>query len=162
MDFITQNSKIIITLSFLVIGLILLLFSIYYYLKAKKSVNWPTTEGTILTSNVLKETSNTSDNNRSTLYKAEICYSYNVMAQKYLSDKISFMPTYSTTSSKLAYVETTKYPVNTKVFIYYNPANPKEAVIEPGVKNSHIIFLLFSTLIFTIPTIMLLYFMTTK
>ncbi|MCJ7447207.1 MAG: DUF3592 domain-containing protein [Bacteroidales bacterium] len=78
MESITANPKLLVALLFSFIGFILSIIGILNYRKAKNSICWPTAIGTILTSDVKKETSSSSNNGTVTTYKPEICYSYKV------------------------------------------------------------------------------------
>lgn len=50
-----------------------------------------------------------------------------------------------------------KYPVDAKVKVYYNPAKFDEAILDPGVQGVHIFMLFIGFLIFTAPLIGLFY-----
>jgi hypothetical protein len=143
MESIIANPKLLVTLLFSFIGLILSIIGILNYLKAKNSITWPTAVGTILTSDVKKETSSSSNNGTVTTYKPEICYSYKVEGIEYISNRIRPLFNYSSSSSTKAFTLTRKYPVNSQITIYYNPKKPKVSVIEPGLKADNIVFLLF-------------------
>lgn len=140
MDFIAEHSKLIISIVSSLIGLGIFSVSMYYSLKAKASANWHTIEGVVLNSEVVKEKSG-SGSESSVLYRADVCYTYEILNEKFVSSKISFMPKFSTTSSSSAYKKTINYPSGSKVCVYYNPTNPEEAVLEPGVKTEHILLL---------------------
>lgn len=59
-----------------------------------------------------------------------IVYEYNVKRVKFISTRISYRggnPTKETLD---------KYPEGLSVQVYYNPHNPKEAVLEPGLKST--------------------------
>jgi hypothetical protein len=162
MDFINEYYKLIISIGCSTIGLGILLYSRQFYVKGRESLNWQITDGTILTSDVIKEMNNSGDHNYSMLYRAEVCYSYKILNEKFVSNKISFMPNFSTSSSKLAYKRTLKYAANSKVQVYYNPTNPEEAVLEPGVKTEHIVFLSITSSVFLTALGFVIYFLFNK
>jgi hypothetical protein len=71
MEGITASPKLLVALIFSFTGLILSIIGILNYLKAKNSITWPTAVGTILTTDVKKETSSSSNNGTVTTYKPE-------------------------------------------------------------------------------------------
>jgi hypothetical protein len=146
---IIHNPELFMPLIVSFFGFILLLIGIYYYRKAKQTLNWYTTIGTIINSRVKTN----QDSEHGTTYESEISYSFTVESQSYVSNKIIAFMNYGTSFRKSADNITNKYPVNTKVNIYYNPSKTKESVIEPGVKTANIIFMIIGFLIFIVPLI---------
>lgn len=98
--------------------------------KAKQSSSWPTTEGEIAHSAVLFQT-DTSNTGSASTYKADIVYRYKVHGRSYSSSKIAFLDL-ATSSTNRAQNLVDRYPDNSTVQVYYNPANPAESVLEPG------------------------------
>jgi hypothetical protein len=159
MDFINEHLKLIISFGSMAIGLVIFLYSIYYFVKAGNTKYWRVTEGIILTSDVVKEKDNSEKHGYSWMYKAEICYSYAILKEKFVSNKICFLLNFSSSSSRLAYERTIKYPPGTSVEVYYNPVNPGEAILEPGVKDDHIVFLVLSGVVFLAASGFVIYFL---
>ncbi|RUL74560.1 DUF3592 domain-containing protein [Dyella choica] len=132
------------SLVFIFIGVGIISFGKNTAAKAKQSLSWPSTEGEIAHSAVLYQTdtsndqgdafdtqTDTSNTIRATsTYKADIVYRYKVRGKSYSSSKISFMDFASTNNRAQSVVN--RYPDNSTVQVYYNPANPADAVLEPG------------------------------
>jgi hypothetical protein len=166
MDTFVSNFKLIVPLAFSLIGLIFTVIGLILYKKAKRTSNWQATYGTILLSEIKKSTgssfktgTNQSNYNYSNIYTPEICYSYNVLSQEYNSNKIGVFGSLGTSSSVRAFNITKKYPVNSRVTVYYNPDNPKDSVLEQGVKSENIVFLVIGVALLVIPLIVV-YFLT--
>ncbi|MBN1371929.1 MAG: DUF3592 domain-containing protein [Anaerolineaceae bacterium] len=106
-------------------------FLILSYFKNKKkaaaSLTWSTTPGTILESTVRE--SRSSDDDRPSTYYAQVNYSYQVMGQAYQGKNIHIGARNTGPHSK-AQAIASRYPAGSSVTVYYDPANPADAVLE--------------------------------
>lgn len=115
----------VIGLTLVVIFSPIVVYYAYMIMRSNAVRNWPTTEGTVLTAGI----------DRKYVYKAGytfapvVVYEYNVNGQTYRSDKMHYMRVYG--SRKQSSI--IDYTPNTKVLVYYNPYNPAQAVLIPGV-----------------------------
>ncbi len=89
---------------------------------------WRETEGEIIQSEIKKDEKIVSYN----YYYPVIKYRYTVNGKEYTSDRIFLTKLASDYNTVKGIVE--KYPLNKKVKVYYNPFNPKEAVLK---RNFH-------------------------
>ena len=134
-------------------------FSIYGYhvlQNAKASVKWPTAKGIITVSKVVKSesTTGTGTNKRRTVsYHAKIHFKYSVNGKSYTSNNVTFGQ-----STKAAGKIVNHYPTGKKVSVFYNPENPKVAVLEPGISTASYLFLGFGILFALIGLIFLIRF----
>ena len=109
------------------------------YIMAKESKAWPTTSGQILSS----EIATTSNDKNEKSYRADISFSYHISSKIYQSSEVSIgSSSMYTSDSSDAYEVKNRYPVGKAVSVYYSPANPGKAVLEPGVNSSILIFLI--------------------
>jgi len=129
-------------LFFLIFGLIILIFAIQTSVISIESEGWPTVDGTITSSMIdvyeERDTSTGDDDfppTYTTYYEPEITYSYSINGVDYSFDKISFSRTRFVIQSEAQEV-IDEYSTGTNVTVYYNPSNPSEAVLEPGIQNS--------------------------
>ena len=121
-----------------ILGVILLyagvgvaLFGRHMLQQAGESENWPHTSGVIVISSVSQSREYDSRKKRTkTVYRANIGYAYQVGGKRFQGDKISFGGT--STDRKSAYRLTAKYPNKKKNDVYYDPAGPENAMLEPG------------------------------
>lgn len=118
------------SLVFVLIGVAILSYARKLDAKAKESLSWPSTDGEISHSAVLYQTDTNPSTGNSPTYKADVAYRYKVNGRDYSSSRISLADLASTTRSAQNTVD--RYPDNSSVQVYYNPANPAEAVLEPG------------------------------
>lgn len=102
--------------------------------KAKSSVNWPISTGVITDSFIV-----TSHKDGSTLYRAQVLYSYMVNGQEYTSDKMSFI-TSSSGSRNSAEKQLRHFPRGKEVDVHYNPDNHSEATLTPGMQKIYYLF----------------------
>jgi hypothetical protein len=96
--------------------------------KARASADWPNTRGQIVSSTV----SHSTDSEGGDSYTPEVEYTYLVNDLEYGDDTIKFGET-SYNSRRNAQEVADRYPAGQSVAVYYDPDNPEEAVLEPGV-----------------------------
>ncbi len=101
------------------------------YVKSQASKSWPTTQGSVVSSEVTAHRSRSKKGHHRTTYGANVRYEYTVNGVQYSSDKISFGE-YRTHSRGPAQATVDRYPPGAEVVVYYNPDQPEEAVLEPG------------------------------
>ncbi|BDX38198.1 hypothetical protein CYCD_15530 [Tenuifilaceae bacterium CYCD] len=142
----TKSGMLIIILASLA-GLFLTYFATNNAIDAHSTKSWPTTEGTIIVSEVT----------RSSRYVPHIVYTYTIDTLDYTSEKIGLTNYAQYKRESDAKVESDKYPVNSKVTVYYNPNNAEEAILKPGIKGEHILMFSIGLIIFLAPLIGLIY-----
>jgi hypothetical protein len=99
------------------------------YLRAKKSMDWPSTPGVVTKSWV-----NVIYNSRvhQQYFRAEIRYRYRVGSTEYEGKDLSLAPMkWSTLQSAQALVD--RFPVAKSVRIYYDPRHASSAILQPGL-----------------------------
>ncbi len=143
----TKSGMLIIILASLA-GLFLTYFAINNAIDAYSTKNWPTAEGTIITSEVARSSSR---------YVPHIVYVYTLDTVEYTSDKVGLTNYAQYKRESDAKVEADKYPVNTKVTVYYNPINVNEAILKPGIKGEHAFMFFLGLVVFLAPLIGLIY-----
>lgn len=141
-----RNIKQLIGFSIIIVMFTVAVYSMHGEVAdAKKTMQWPTTEGVIDYSQVSSVQERDSDGYMRTMYFAKLKYSYFVNGSSYTSDKYE-ISTYKSTSRD-SFVEIVKqYPSGSAVKVYYNPEDFSEAILKPGVP----FFLNLMTWIFTI------------
>ncbi len=110
-----------------------------------KSKKWPCADGIIIRSEIKDVLSVDT-----MIYKYFIEYEFYVNDEKFTGDKISFEPDGIKTKEFLK-----KYTTTTQVKVYYNPGNPKQAVLLPGLFRSLNILLFFFILIIAFLTLVI-------
>ncbi len=98
----------------------------------KLSLAWPATQGRITSSGVVAVEETDRDNDTVTKYRAQIVFSYRVAGHDFngTTRKWGWTELYSTAKGAEAIV--VQYPVGHAVPVYYDPAAPASAVLEPG------------------------------
>lgn len=143
----TKSGMLIIILASLA-GLFLTYFASNNALNASKTKSWPTAEGTIVTSEITGSASR---------YVLHIVYTYTVDSTEYSSEKIG-LTNYAQYKKKVdAESAIDKYPLNSKVTVYYNPTKVDEAILKPGIKGEHIFMFGLGLVIFLAPLFGLIY-----
>lgn len=120
----------IVLLFLLGIGLFTLVFSIRSNQKASQSTDWPSVVGVITHTYIEEDESFDSDGDTTTTYSPVINYEYIVDDQVYTGDRIYYGLTMKYNRHQEAAKALQAYPTNSEVEIYYNPADPSEAVLD--------------------------------
>lgn len=116
-------------LIFLVSGIGLTVKGGYDAYSALRSYFWESTEGRIVSSTVTR----LKHPREAASYYADIKYEYEVAGETFLGDRV-FWGEYGTGSLDPMQEIVDRYPVGKKVTVYYDPANPKKAVLERGAR----------------------------
>ncbi|MBN1517904.1 DUF3592 domain-containing protein [Candidatus Sumerlaeota bacterium] len=118
--------------------------------KAKASLEWPTTDGVVTSSEVV-----TSHDEDGTTYGANIIYRYTIDGQELIGDTVWYGGNFKSSSKKLALKTVGKYPKDKQVTVHYDPDRPNEAVLEPGAFKSTYFMLIFGGVFLVVGLLML-------
>lgn len=121
----------ILTLAMFAGGIFLLAWGGYEMKRAYESRTWPDTQGTVTSSYIGKRSHRDSNNSTSIVYTPKIRYQYQVEGKHYTCNRIGFGGESGGKRSKAKKV-VDKYPSGKKVTVYYNPQDPKIAVLKAG------------------------------
>jgi hypothetical protein len=102
-----------------------------------ESGSFPSVTGTVTRSRVEQHTGSKGR----TYYVAMVNYTYNVSGQSYRGDRLRF----GTSPERNAYAIVNAHPSNSPVQVYYNPQNPNESLLYPGITGSDLMPALFIT-----------------
>lgn len=119
-------------LSFLGIGVAVLIWGIRNRNKAEASNTWSSVEGVITSAQIDEDTDVDEDGFSSTTYTPQWQYQYTVNGNSYTGERISFGAVRGYGRLKKAQEELDKYPVNSSVRVYYDPEIPEESVLVQG------------------------------
>ncbi|MGE5223389.1 MAG: DUF3592 domain-containing protein [Omnitrophica WOR_2 bacterium] len=115
---------------FLAAGLTMLGWSLPGFIQAKSSQSWPSIPARITFSEIEEDRSIGLD--ALILYRPDIHYTYEVGGQIYTSRQLSVIDV-STPDKTTARDTVGNYPVGKPAYAYYNPKNPTQAVLVPGL-----------------------------
>ncbi len=110
---------------FFLIGIAAVALGIWMRNKMLQALSWPAAEGEIIRSEVEWD----SDCDSS----PRVTYRYQVGKKFYESSQISFVGRSASSTAAQAIVD--RYPLNSRVQVYYDPDSPKSAVIEREPNN---------------------------
>jgi len=123
-----QNVKVI-CFGLTLLGIAAIYFGTVQFNKSQEAKKWPQAKGVVVFSRV---NSHYSTGQHATLmFSPDVRYQYSVNGQVYYSKSISFGDYSSSIYSQIKNV-VDKYYVNEDISVYYDPANPAQAVLEPG------------------------------
>ncbi|RFC37050.1 MAG: Protein of unknown function (DUF3592) [Candidatus Nitrotoga sp. SPKER] len=107
---------------FVIAGFVGVLWGWFIIAKARKTLRWPMVEGVIEQSALTSEADD---------LLPHILFSYTVATYTY--QRTLEFPNGTNPSPELASSYAKKYPVGAKVSVYYNPDQPDQATLEPGL-----------------------------
>lgn len=121
---------------FICIGIVFILMGSYSFVRDWKTMRWAEAEGVVMKSSVLHLGVR--------IYVASVEYEYFVNDRKMLGKVVESgpdIPTYSSATIPRRVIN--RYPAGKKVIVYFDPLDPSQAVLEPGLsKGSWLIFVL--------------------
>ena len=158
---------------FTLMGIAALSIGILNIVKGSASSDWPTTRGEVLTSEVQSrlETSDSSSGSGSRrrrkttttrVYWAEMKYSYVVEGVSFEEDRVDYGMESRSQKRTRADEIVALYPVGEEVLVYYDPSDPSEAVLEPGVGADAFLFPLIGLVLTLIGLVMLFFLFRAK
>ena len=133
----------LLTLLFIGIGALLIILDRRSKRKAEESMSWLETIGTVIESKVEQGSnvlmSNDEDGESAPVFLPEISYSYKVDGLENTSKRLSFAGIKSYSKRENAEKAASLYPVGAQLPVFYDPKNPKEAVLDRTAKRSNML-----------------------
>jgi hypothetical protein len=131
-------NKIVLAFSMLIVGLFAV-FGLYLFLKGARriqlaavSMKWPTTAGKVVSSETTRDVS-TYRRNSTVTFNTETVIHYTVNGQDYITDVLHFGQTLGSGDKSDAALQRLRFPAGKDVPVSYDPANPVNGVMKPGV-----------------------------
>ncbi|MDD3296429.1 MAG: DUF3592 domain-containing protein [Candidatus Omnitrophica bacterium] len=125
-------AKRIFFLLFAIAGIGIEFFAYSVYKDSQDAKAWPMTAGRVISSEIHSHRSHSASSRHSSImYSAGVAFEYSVAGRTYTSKKISLGECGSSSRSDAQKV-VDKYPQGKEIAVYYNPANPGSAMLEPG------------------------------
>jgi len=101
------------------------------FVYAVLSRGWPRTVGTIVVSDLQRST----DSEGGYSYRPEVTYRYSVNGQEFVASRTRFGDRLELSWSAPAVRVVRRYPVGAVIPVHYDPDDPADAVLEPGVNG---------------------------
>lgn len=114
---------------FVIIGGVVVLIGLNSLVYANQSDTWPFIEGVIVDSEMEYHRSNEGGGT----YHARVLYDYRVGGELFTGDRVAYGD-YGSSDASHARSIVNRYPKGQAVYVYYDPSEPKESVLETGVK----------------------------
>jgi hypothetical protein len=133
---------------FVVFSLFLILFSRVFTKQTRAMKKWPTTDGKIVRSEVAttrqhhSRPSSARPNYSVTMYVPRIVYSYEAGGHTYQSDNIGWSTSANRSSVAEKYVK--RYPLQSRVRVFYDPDDPAQATLSPTMGMIPLVILSFA------------------
>lgn len=100
------------------------------YVKSEKSKSWPSTQGTVTISYAAQEVRESGDE-RLLYYVSQLSYDYKIGDLVHRGDESGLLISEYNTREE-AETAAEKYPVGSRITVYYNPDNTYESILEIG------------------------------
>jgi len=135
--------NVILGIVFLAAGLALAAWGFMNLSSAMHSQSWPTAEGKITSSKVVKKVERYTDSNKHRktriIYRSQIRYRYAVDGRAFTGSRIT-MADSGSSSKKRAQKICARYPSGSICTVFYDPATPGESVLKAGITFGTIMF----------------------
>lgn len=138
---------------FTIAGAIMLVVGARNIQGAWESENWPHVQGKISESEVRSHTSRNSNGRTSTSYSVELKYTYTVDDEEYIGDRLRFGEMNSN-KRRDANAKAKTFAAGKKIKVFYDPEEPQESVLEPGIHGSSWFLPIFGAVFFTVGTLL--------
>jgi len=122
----------------LAVGVILTILMPISISKGRKSKTWPTTEATVVSTEVEEKHEYDEDGDKHVYYYPRIHYDYRVEGQFYNGFKYKLLEV--SMSKRKAYEFVSNFMAGDKLTAYYDPENPAESVLQPGEQKYLYVF----------------------
>ena len=141
-----MDGLILLNIVFILLGLGMLAYGIYSFLRGREALSWPSVKGKLI---YCELTSDSDDG--STTWKVEVRYTYRAAGKEHEGTRIAFGYSGSNAKSYHRNVYTRLKSVSEPT-VYYQPQDPADCVLEPGFNRATLGWFVFSALwlIFTI------------
>jgi hypothetical protein len=121
---------------FLVFGIFIMIAGIRNRKKAEESTSWPSVQGTIIKAWVETQEHEDDDGSKTITHFPRWEYEFAVSGNTYTGGNISFGGTGGSSRESEAWEALEQYSLNSQVQVFYNPSNPEEAVLVPGIQGT--------------------------
>lgn len=119
----------VIGLMFAGLGACFAAWSLWELIQAVASKKWARTDGVVVVSDLQRSR----DSDGGYMYRPEISYRYEVNGNEFVASRPRFGSSVSVNWSGPAVRITRKYKAGSRVTVFYDPTDPSQSVLEPGV-----------------------------
>lgn len=119
--------RLMIPLALLLVGILVTALGVRVAGDMRASRDWPSTAGTVEAADVTMR----SEGNENKRFGAQVRYRYEVAGRAYTGERVSFESGLSPVRG-LAEAAVARYAPGSTVRVFYDPARPDRAVLEPG------------------------------
>lgn len=122
-------SLFLFVMSFLFFGIYSIYHGVVVSRTANESLSWPETGG-VITESYIHEYEKSDDNGTETWYETVIIYTYRINEKTYSGNSITLLSRGpETTHREKVVIFISDYPKDLPVKVYYDPENPKRAIL---------------------------------
>ncbi len=141
-----KGGWVALLLFYFAFGCGILIFALWEAHLAWQSRSWPRVAGVVKSAKLVEI-----DNHDGSSYKAEIRYEFRLDGRIYTGDRVRSYTGTGFLSN--AQVDLRKYRAGSKVTVYYNPRDPSNCRLEPGLHSSNLFLPLVGLFVTAIPCV---------
>ena len=130
---------ILLKITFCIAGALMIWADIWSHRMSAAARSWPNVEGSILSARIVTD-------HFASCVTPSIKYSYSVHSVRHVSSQFSYSSDLATLSEANQLIA--NYPTGTKVIVYYDPLNPRTAVIKQADPSDRWSFVFFGACFF--------------
>jgi Protein of unknown function (DUF3592) len=121
----------------LLLGVGLILLGLHQRRKVRASFSWPYVLGTVVHTSIAQSESGNSEDGYSTSFSPVVHYQYFVPNAWYTGTRIGFSSRSYDRPHK-AQAELARYPMNSQVYVFFNPQKPTDSVLAREAPGSNV------------------------
>jgi len=122
----------------LIVGVVLSILMLIAINRGKRSKNWPTSEATVISTEV-EEKHEYDEDGESVYYYPRVHYDYRIGGQVYQGYKYKLLE--ASMSKRKAFQFISNFMPGDKLTVYYDPEKPTESVMQPGEQKYLYVFM---------------------
>lgn len=138
-----MSKNTLLGIVFLAAGVALAAWGFMNLSTAMHSKSWPTADGKITSSTVVKKVERYTDSDgrrkTRTIYKPQVRYDYALGGRSFIGSRITMADSGSGSESRAQKISK-RYPAGSICTVYYNPDKPEEAVLKAGITFATLMF----------------------
>lgn len=131
-----MKKDLLMGIAFLAAGLGVAAWGFMNLSTAMESKSWPTADGKIISSTVVKKVESYTDSDRRrktrTIYEAQVRYDYKVGGHSFIGSRITTADSGSSSESRAKKISK-RYAPGSACTVYYNPDKPAQSVLKAGI-----------------------------
>lgn len=135
------------------IGILIFIFILRYIIITTRCSKWPVVVGEVIKSQMKPKSKKLAEfaeavHTPASIYQPDITYTYEIEGNKYTNNKVRPVGRNMTKDKPIVQRVLNLYPEGHKVYVFYNPQNPHESLLDPWIRFTPVAISVPTALIF--------------